>query len=29
MPYGRLATAADLTGAQFKLVGPNKATPAT
>lgn len=28
-PYGRLATAADPTGAQFKLVGPNEAMPAT
>ena len=27
-PYGRLATAADLTGAQFKLVAPNAAMPA-
>ena len=27
-PYGRLATAADPTGAQFKLVGPNDAMPA-
>lgn len=27
-PYGRLATAADPTGAQFKLVGPNEAMPA-
>jgi predicted enzyme related to lactoylglutathione lyase len=28
-PYGRLAAAADPTGAQFKLVGPNEAMPAT
>ena len=28
-PYGRLATAADPNGAQFKLVGPNKEMPAT
>jgi predicted enzyme related to lactoylglutathione lyase len=28
-PYGRLATAADPTGAQFKLVAPNEAMPAT
>jgi len=28
-PYGRLATAADPTGAQFKLIGPNAAMPAT
>jgi predicted enzyme related to lactoylglutathione lyase len=28
-PYGRLATAADPTGAQFKLVGPNAAMPAS
>ena len=27
-PYGRLAAAADPTGAQFKLVGPNDAMPA-
>jgi predicted enzyme related to lactoylglutathione lyase len=27
-PYGRLATAADPSGAQFKLVGPNEAMPA-
>jgi predicted enzyme related to lactoylglutathione lyase len=27
-PYGRLATATDPTGAQFKLVGPNAAMPA-
>ncbi len=27
-PYGRLATAADPTGAQFKLVAPNAAMPA-
>ncbi len=27
-PYGRLAAAADPTGAQFKLVGPNAAMPA-
>jgi predicted enzyme related to lactoylglutathione lyase len=27
-PYGRLATATDPTGAQFKLVGPNEAMPA-
>ena len=27
-PYGRLAAAADPTGTQFKLVGPNVATPA-
>jgi predicted enzyme related to lactoylglutathione lyase len=27
-PYGRLATAADPSGAQFKLVGPNEAVPA-
>jgi hypothetical protein len=27
-PYGRLAAATDPTGAQFKLVGPNEATPA-
>ncbi|MGH3795908.1 MAG: VOC family protein [Pseudonocardiaceae bacterium] len=27
-PYGRLAAAADPTGAQFKLVGPNEAMPA-
>lgn len=27
-PYGRLATAADPTGAQFKLIGPNRSTPA-
>ncbi len=27
-PYGRLATAADPTGAQFKLVAPNEAMPA-
>ena len=27
-PYGRLATAADPTGAQFKLVAPNDAMPA-
>jgi uncharacterized protein len=27
-PYGRLASATDPTGAQFKLVGPNKATSA-
>ncbi|MGH4025656.1 MAG: VOC family protein [Pseudonocardiaceae bacterium] len=26
-PYGRLAAAADPTGAQFKLVGPNTAMP--
>jgi predicted enzyme related to lactoylglutathione lyase len=26
-PYGRLATAADPTGAQFKLVAPNEAMP--
>jgi hypothetical protein len=26
-PYGRLAAAADPTGAQFKLVGPNEAMP--
>ncbi len=28
-PYGRLATAADPTGAQFKLVAPNAAMPAS
>ena len=28
-PYGRIATAADPTGARFKLVGPNEAMPAT
>jgi predicted enzyme related to lactoylglutathione lyase len=28
-PYGRLAAAADPTGAQFKLVGPNEAMPLT
>lgn len=28
-PYGRLAVLTDPTGAQFKLVGPNKATPPT
>jgi predicted enzyme related to lactoylglutathione lyase len=28
-PYGRLAAAADPTGAQLKLVGPNEAMPAT
>lgn len=28
-PYGRLATAADPTGAQFKLVAPNEAMPAS
>ncbi|MGH4004615.1 MAG: VOC family protein, partial [Pseudonocardiaceae bacterium] len=28
-PYGRLAAAADPTGAQFKLVGPNVAIPAS
>lgn len=28
-PYGRLAVAVDSTGAQFSLVGPNVATPAT
>jgi len=28
-PYGRLATAADPTGVQFKLVAPNEAMPAT
>jgi len=28
-PYGRLATATDPTGAQFKLVAPNEAMPAT
>jgi predicted enzyme related to lactoylglutathione lyase len=27
-PYGRLATAADPTGARFKLVAPNEAMPA-
>jgi uncharacterized protein len=27
-PYGRLATTADPTGAQFKLVAPNEAMPA-
>ncbi|MCA1691816.1 MAG: VOC family protein, partial [Actinobacteria bacterium] len=27
-PYGRLATAVDPTGAQFKLVAPNAAMPA-
>ena len=27
-PYGRLATAADPTGVQFKLVAPNEAMPA-
>jgi predicted enzyme related to lactoylglutathione lyase len=27
-PYGRLAAAADPAGAEFKLVGPNRATPA-
>jgi predicted enzyme related to lactoylglutathione lyase len=27
-PYGKLATATDPTGAQFKLVGPNEAMPA-
>jgi uncharacterized protein len=27
-PYGRLATTADPTGTQFKLVGPNEAMPA-
>jgi hypothetical protein len=27
-PYGRLATAADPMGAQFKLVAPNEAMPA-
>jgi predicted enzyme related to lactoylglutathione lyase len=27
-PYGRLATATDPTGAQFKLVAPNEAMPA-
>jgi predicted enzyme related to lactoylglutathione lyase len=27
-PYGRLATATDATGAQFKLVAPNEAMPA-
>ncbi|MDQ1752930.1 MAG: uncharacterized protein QOE71_3986, partial [Pseudonocardiales bacterium] len=27
-PYGRLATAADPSGAQFKLVAPNEAMPA-
>ncbi|MGI8577642.1 MAG: VOC family protein [Nocardioidaceae bacterium] len=27
-PYGRLATAADKTGVQFKLVAPNEAMPA-
>jgi predicted enzyme related to lactoylglutathione lyase len=27
-PYGRLATAVDPTGAQFKIAGPNAATPA-
>lgn len=27
-PYGRLATATDPTGAQFKLVAPNAAMPA-
>jgi uncharacterized protein len=27
-PYGRLATAADPSGAQFKLIGPNAAMPA-
>jgi predicted enzyme related to lactoylglutathione lyase len=28
-PYGRLATAADPTGARFKLVAPNAAMPAS
>jgi uncharacterized protein len=28
-PYGRLATAADPTSAQFKLVAPNEAMPAS
>ncbi len=28
-PYGRLATAADPTGAQFKLVAPNEDMPAS
>jgi predicted enzyme related to lactoylglutathione lyase len=28
-PYGRLATAEDATGAQFKLVAPNESMPAT
>jgi len=28
-PYGRLASAADPTGAQFKLVAPNEAMPAS
>jgi predicted enzyme related to lactoylglutathione lyase len=28
-PYGRLATAADPTGAQFKLVAPNESMPAS
>jgi uncharacterized protein len=28
-PYGRLATAADPTGAQFKIAGPNAAVPAS
>lgn len=27
-PYGRIATAADPTGARFKLVAPNEAMPA-
>jgi hypothetical protein len=27
-PYGRLAEAADPTGAHFKLVAPNEAMPA-
>ena len=27
-PYGRIAAATDVTGAQFKLVGPNEAMPA-
>ena len=27
-PYGRLATATDATGAEFKLVAPNEAMPA-
>jgi predicted enzyme related to lactoylglutathione lyase len=26
-PYGRIATALDATGAQFKLIAPNAATP--
>lgn len=28
-PYGRIAAAADPTGAQFKLVAPNAAMPGT